>query len=48
MSRTFRRTNQRHEYRWVLRDWGRASYPGSPALLDARSPAGRRAIAKFH
>lgn len=48
MARTFRRKRERHEYRWVLRDrisdlpfWRRS-------LLDPRSRAGRKAIARFH
>jgi hypothetical protein len=48
MSHTYRRRGQKHEYRWVLRDWD-ASVPfGSSVLLDPRSREGRRAIARFH
>lgn len=46
MSRTFRRRNARYEYAWVLRDWD-SRWPAS-RKLDARSRAGREAIAKFH
>ena len=46
MSPTYRRRGQRHDYCWVLFDW----QVGAPigALLDPRSPEGRRAIARFH
>jgi hypothetical protein len=48
MSRTYRRRGQRHEYRWVLRDWKWKNFVLIPALLEARSEEGRRAIARFH
>jgi hypothetical protein len=48
MSRTYRRRGERHEYRWVLRDRSDATPWWAHALLDARSDAGRRAIARFH
>ena len=48
MSRTYRRRGQRHEYRWVLRDWKRKNFVLIPVLLEARSEEGRRAIARFH
>ena len=46
MSRTYRRRRHRYEYSWVLFD----RQVGTPvgALLDLRSPEGRRAIARFH
>lgn len=46
MARTFRRRRHRHEYRWVLRDWNREVR--SWVRIDAHSPAGRKAIARFH
>lgn len=48
MSRTYRRRSQRHEYRWVLRDWEWRDFVLVPVLVDARSKEGRRAIARFH
>ena len=48
MSRTYRRRGERHEYRWVLRDWSVAATSATSVLLDRHSPAGRRAIARFH
>jgi len=48
MSRTYRRRGQRHEYRWVLRDWKWWNSTLVPFLIDARSKEGRRAIARFH
>jgi hypothetical protein len=48
MSRTYRRRGERHEYRWVLRDWKYAAPLWAPFLLDPRSKGGRRAIARFH
>jgi hypothetical protein len=48
MSRTYRRRRQRHEYRWVLRDWKWCNHILVPVLIDARSKEGRRAIARFH
>jgi hypothetical protein len=48
MARTFRRRQQRHEYRWVLRRFEPGvPYPGWISI-DARTAAGRRAIALFH
>jgi hypothetical protein len=46
MSRTFRRRDARHEYVWVLRDWD--GHWLASRKLDARSRAGRKAIAMFH
>jgi len=48
MSRTYRRRDERHEYRWVLRDWVIESGRVTPAVLDRHSTQGRRAIARFH
>jgi len=48
MSRTYRRRGARHEYRRVLRDSIFESDCLRHFLLDARSPEGRRAIARFH
>lgn len=50
MSRTYRRRGERHEYRWVLRDWffDSTSSRFTPYLIDHHSPEGRRAIARFH
>lgn len=48
MSRTYRRRGQRHEYRWVLRDWKSTASVRARAMLDPRSKDGRRAIARFH
>lgn len=48
MSHTYRRRGERHEYRWVLRDWSAGSIFEPPVLLDRHSRAGRRAIARFH
>ena len=45
MSRTYRRRGERHEYRWVLRDWNAPDLPGARTLHDRHSRAGRRAIA---
>ena len=47
MSRTYRRRGQRHEYRWVLRDWKMLPF-AAPVLIDRHSPEGRRRIARFH
>ena len=48
MSRTYRRKSERHEYRWVLREWTFA--PGYLVRVDLHrhSPGGRRLIARFH
>jgi hypothetical protein len=48
MSRTYRRRGQRHEYRWVLREWHWSGGALAPHQIDPRSKEGRRAIARFH
>lgn len=52
MSRTFRRMGVRHTYRWVLQVWvpsdAVSGLPGHWAPLDPRSPAGRKALARYH
>ena len=48
MSRTYRRRGQRHEYRWVLRDWKWRNFVLVPLVIEALSEEGRRAIARFH
>jgi hypothetical protein len=48
MSRTYCRRGQRHEYRWVLRDWIWNDRRLVAVPIDARSKEGRRAIARFH
>ena len=48
MSRTYRRREARHEYRWVLRDWTFESGYPQRIEIDPNSPDGRRAIARFH
>jgi hypothetical protein len=48
MSRTYRRQHERHEYSWVLREWTFESGHLQHFTLDRHSPAGRRAIARFH
>lgn len=48
MARTFRRRRERHEYCWVLRDRKACALYGHWVLLDPRSKAGRKAIARFH
>jgi hypothetical protein len=48
MSRTYRRRGERHEYRWVLREWVIESGRLTPVVLDRHSPEGRRAIARIH
>jgi hypothetical protein len=48
MSRTYRRQNERHEYRWVLREWTFETGRIQSFMLDRHSPKGRRAIARFH
>ncbi|MGH8635720.1 MAG: hypothetical protein ACREUX_13190 [Burkholderiales bacterium] len=48
MSRTFRRRGQRHEYRWVLREWYRCGGTLIAYTADPRSMGGRRAVARFH
>lgn len=49
MSRTFRRKNQTHEYRWLLREY--VMQPeGFPkrVRIDPKSDEGRRKIARYH
>ena len=53
MSRTYRRKNQKHDYRWVLRAYARPI--GSHSLLmfvavniSASSLEGRKRLAKYH
>ena len=49
MARTYRRRQEKHEYRWVLSDvqrlpglrWRRVS-------IDRHTPEGRRRLARFH
>ena len=49
MARTYRRRQEKHEYRWVLSDvrrlpglrWRRVS-------IDRHAPEGRRRLARFH
>lgn len=48
MSRTYRRRGERHEYRWVLREWVFESGYLRPVAIDRRSREGRRRIAQFH
>jgi hypothetical protein len=48
MARTFRRRRERHEYRWVLRECASGLPFPSWVRIDARSAAGRRAIALYH
>lgn len=48
MSRTYRRSGQRHDYDSVLRDYRWINGVLVPFLIDARSKEGRRAIARFH
>lgn len=48
MSRTYRRRGERHEYRWVLREYEWAGDNLVSVYLEARSPEGRKAIARFH
>ena len=48
MARTFRRKRDRHEYYWVLHDWGAKTPFGHWVQLDPRSKSGRKAIARFH
>ena len=48
MSRTYRRRSQRHEYRWVLREFEWVDGRLVPTHLEARSREGRKAIARFH
>lgn len=48
MSRTYRRRGERHEYRWVLREYEWAGGHLVPFQLGAHSEEGRRAIARFH
>ena len=53
MSRTYRRKNHNHDYRWVLRDYARLVEPQTRFMLvavdiPARSPEGKKRIAKYH
>ena len=48
MSRTYRRKGERHEYRWVLREWTFELGHLQRIMLDRNSIEGRRAIARFH
>ena len=53
MSRTYRRKNQNHDYRWVLRDYVRLAEPQTRFMLvaihiPASSPEGRKRLAKYH
>ena len=47
MSRTYRRRGQRHEYRWVLRDWKRRNFVLVPVLIEARSEEGGAQLRVF-
>jgi len=53
MSRTYRRKNQTHDYRWVLRDYARPAGSHSrfmlvPVDIPASSQEGRKRLAKYH
>ena len=48
MSPTYRRRGERHDYDWVLRDSRWVNGTLVTFRIDARSKAGRRAIARFH
>jgi hypothetical protein len=48
MSRTYRRSAERHEYGWVLRELKFDGTRFEWVVLDRHSPEGRRAIARFH
>ena len=48
MSRTYRRRGERHEYRWVLREYEWIGDQLVRFQLDPRSKHGRKAIARFH
>lgn len=53
MSRTYRRKNQIHDYRWVLRDYARPVEPQTHFILvavdiPASSPEGRKRLADYH
>lgn len=53
MSRTYRRKNQKYDYRWVLRDHARAYGPYSRLItlvidVSAISPEGKKRLAKYH
>jgi hypothetical protein len=48
MSRTYRRRGQRHDYRWVLRNFHWINGVLIPFQVDPNSNEGRRAIARFH
>jgi hypothetical protein len=44
MSRTYRRRGDRHEYRWVLREWVFESGRSTPVVIDRHSPEGARIL----
>jgi hypothetical protein len=53
MSRTYRRKNQNHDYRWVLRDYARVVESDSRLMfvavnISANSPEGKKQLAKYH
>jgi hypothetical protein len=48
MSRTFRRSRHRYEYRWVLRVADFRIPYSVRVLLDRNSAEGRRALARYH
>lgn len=48
MSRTYRRRGERHEYRWVSRDWILVGLHAVPVEIHRHSREGRRAITRFH
>ena len=48
MARTFRRTRERHEYSWLLRERRFGGARGTSVGLDQKSTEGRKAIALFH
>lgn len=48
MSRTYRRKNEKHEYRWVLRNWDVWPWCSNYTKYDAHSKEGIKALAEFH
>jgi hypothetical protein len=48
MARTFRRKHERQEYSWVLRELKFVHYRATWTILDPKSKAGLKAIARFH
>ena len=48
MSRTYRRSNMRHEYSDVLRVYSRDVHPPAFVPLDRHSKEGSRLLARFH